>query len=294
MDHIHHDNALTVLKAQPFTAEEFALIEAAAADLPWEALSPMIGDLQFPATAEAAKNAAYELIADLDRQYKGIAGVCVFAAAMYESARRFAAMGIAHKVLNDTFCCLHRMTQEYRQEFGVFGFDRGFWVWRQACGQIFRLGSLEYEYMTMTIHNGGLTGIEPGTPVVTIHIPSAADLSRAALDDSYAQARAFYAAHPGVCLKDGLPPEVILCRSWLLSPTLLTLLKETSGIRRFAQDFKIYESENESKGCFHFLFMVTEDTDPAALPANTSLQRDVKAHLMAGGGIGSGFGVLTR
>ena len=54
MNHIHHDNALAMLRTMPFTAEELTLIEAAAADLPWEQLSPMIQDLQFPATSEAA------------------------------------------------------------------------------------------------------------------------------------------------------------------------------------------------------------------------------------------------
>lgn len=294
MNHIHHDNALAMLQTMPFTAEEMTLIKAAAADLPWEQLSPMIQELQFPATSEAAKNAAFELIADEDKQHRGLAGLCVIAAAMYESAERFRSWGIEDKVISDTFACLHRMANEYRRKFGVFGFDRGFWVWRQTCGTLFRLGALEYEYLTMTIHNAGLTGIPAATPVLTIHIPGGADLSREALDDSYAQARAFFPAHPEACLKDGLPPETIMCRSWLLSPTLRTFLGENSGIRRFAEDFQLYESEAESKGCFHFLFLASDDTDPADLPEKTSLQRAVKAHLVAGGGIGSGFGLLKR
>ena len=294
MNHIHHDNALAMLRTMPFTAEETTLIESATANLPWEQLSPMIKELQFPATSEAAKNAAYELIAEQDRQHRGIAGLCVLASAMYESAERFRSWGIPENIINHTLSVLQRFTVEYRREFGVFGFDRGFWAWRQTCGQIFRLGALEYEYLTMTIHNSGLTGIPAATPVLTIHIPSGTDLSREALDDSYVQARAFYAAHPEVCLKDGQAPETIMCHSWLLSPTLRTLLKETSGIRRFAEDFQLYESEDHSKGCYHFLFLAKDDTPAADLPENTSLQRAVKAHLMAGGGIGSGFGLLKR
>ena len=294
MNHIHHDNALAMLRTMPFTAEELTLIEAAAADLPWEQLSPMIKELQFPATSEAAKNAAYELIGEQDKQHRGIAGLCVLASAMFESAERFRSWGIDEHIIHHTLSVLQRFCVEYKKEFGVFGFDRGFWAWRQTCGTIFRLGSLEYEYLTMSLHKSALTGIEAATPVLTIHIPSAADLSREALDDSYAQARAFYRSHPEVCLKDGLPPEAILCDSWLLSPTLRTLLKENSGIRRFAGDFKLCASEAESKGCFHFLFMVPNDTNPADLPERTSLQRAVKTHLMAGGGIGSGFGVLAR
>ena len=56
MKHIHYANAMTVLKAQPFTAEEIALLEAAGAELPWEQLSPMIKGLQKPDTAAKAKD----------------------------------------------------------------------------------------------------------------------------------------------------------------------------------------------------------------------------------------------
>lgn len=294
MNHIHHDNALAMLQSMPFTAEELTLIESAAAVLPWEQLSPMIHDLQFPATSEAAKNAAYELIADADKEHRGIAGLCVLASAMFENAERFRNWGIPEDIIRHTMGVLQRFTVEYRREFGVFGFDRGFWAWRQVCGQIFRLGALEYEYLTLSARTAGLTGIPEGSPVLTIHIPSGTDLSREALDDSYNQARAFYAAHPEICLQNGLAPKAILCHSWLLSPTLLTFLKEGSGIRRFAQDFELYESEAESKGCYHFLFLASEDTDPADLPEDTSLRRAVKAHLMAGGGIGSGGGLLKR
>lgn len=294
MNHIHHANALTVLKAQPFTAEEMNLIEAAAAALPWEDLSPMIEGLQSPATAESAKNAAYELIAETDKAHRGLAGMCVFAAAMYGSAKRFAALGVAHKVLHDTFCCLHRMAGEYRKEFGCLGFDRGFWIWRQACLRILRLGTLEYEYMLLSPWGAEETGLAEGTPVLSVHIPSGADLSREALDDSYQQARTLYPAHPELCPPDGKAPENIFCGSWLLCPTLRTLLKENSGIRRFAEDFDIHHVVEKSNGFRHFLFWAGEETPDADLPENTSLQRAVKAHLLSGGSIGSASGLLKR
>lgn len=295
MDHVHYNHALAVLRAQPFTPQQLSLIEEAACALPWDALSPMIAQLQIPVSAEAAKNAAMELIAEQDKAHRGLCGMCVMAAAMYESAKRFHALGIPKKVLFDTVCCLHRMAGEYRQEFGVLGFDRCFWVWRQACGQILRLGTLEFEYVSaLSEHAANLTGLAADAPVLSVHIPSAADMSREALDDSYRQARSFYQEHPCMCLKDGQEPAAIFCSSWLLSPTLRTLLKPDSGIRRFAEDFEICASESESKGCWHFLFMVKEDTPAAELPEKTSLQRAVKQHLLNGGGIGSAFGLLKR
>jgi len=235
MNHIHHDHALAVLRAQPFAPAQLALIEAAAGCLPWEALSPMIEKLQCPSAAEEGKNEAFELIAELDAQHRGLAGMCVFAAAMYGTAKRLHAQGVSEKALHDTFCCLHRMTGEYEQEFGQTGFDRGFWVWRQACGRILRLGTLEFEYLSLSEWHAAETGLAEGTPVLSVHIPSGADLSREALDDSYHQARTLYPAHPELCLQAGKAPEAIFCGSWLLCPTLRTLLKENSGIRRFAR-----------------------------------------------------------
>lgn len=293
MNQIHHEHALIVLRAQPFTPQQLSLLEAAAACLPWETLSPMVDGLQHPATAEEAKNAAFALIESRDREHRGLCGVCLFAAAMYGTAVRLHAQGVPEQVLHDTFCCLHRMMGEYEQEFHVTGFDRGFWVWRQTCGTLVRLGTLEFEYLpAIGEWAAGFTGLAADTPVLSVHIPSAANLSREALDDSYRQARAFYRDHPCMCLKNDQEPAAIYCSSWLLSPTLLTLLKPDSGIRRFAQDFDIRYSNTESKGCWHFLFMKKDDTPAADLPENTSLQRDVKAYLMAGGGIGSGAGLL--
>lgn len=293
MYHIHHEHALAVLRSQPFTAGELSLIEAAAACLPWEELSPMIDRLQHPATAEEGKNAAYALIAGQDETHHGLAGLCVFAAAMYGTAVRLHAAGIPRQVLYDTFCCLHRMTREYELEFGRPGFDCGFWIWRQSSGRLVRLGTLEFEYLCgLEPAEGESTGLGTDTPVLSVHIPMGADLSREALDDSYRQARAFYRQHPIMCLRDGMPPRAIVCESWLLSPTLRTLLGQDSGIRRFAGDFDLCHSEAESRGCFHFLFRVSEDTSPADLLERSSLQRAVKAYLLAGGGIGSGTGLL--
>ena len=62
MRHIHQEEALTVLRAQPFTAEEMLLIEAAADALFWEEIESEIKDLQNPATAEKAKDAMFEKI----------------------------------------------------------------------------------------------------------------------------------------------------------------------------------------------------------------------------------------
>jgi hypothetical protein len=204
------------------------------------------------------------------------------------------AAGIPEAVLAHTYSCLRVMSATYRREFGRFGFDRGFWIWRQSSGTIFRLGALEYEYLPELSESAAQkTGLTAGKPVLTIHIPTGTDLSRAALDASYAQAHAFYQEGSAACLGGGAP-QAIMCDSWLLSPTLYSLLGEGSGIRRFADDFRLCSSEDKSEGHRHFLFLAGKDTPVADFPEDTSLRRAVKAHLLAGGGIGAGMGVLKK
>lgn len=294
MTSIHMEQAFELLRALPFTAEEIEQLHAAAKDLPWEALAPMVERLQQPQEAEKAKDDFYALIGEMDKLHHGLAGVCVFAAAMYGSAQRLHALGISKEVLLHTYRCLYFMSKKYQEQFGVFGFDRGFWIWRQSSGLIFRLGSLDYEYLSaLSEQNAEQTGLKAGAPVLTIHIPTGTDLSREALDASYAQAHAFYREHPEVCFA-GSQPQAIVCHTWLLSPTLRTFLGENSGIRRFQDDFRLCHADEKGDGYRYFLYLAGNDVPLEKLPERTSLQRAVKKHLLAGGGIGEGFGVLKK
>lgn len=295
MKHIHHQHALEVLNAQPFTGEEMALLESAADVLDWEKLSPMIEKLTCPATAEQAKNDFYALIQEQDSAHYGLCGVCVFAAGMYLLAEKLYPLGVSKEILLDTFCALHRMMGEYKMQLHRIGFKEGFWVWRQCCGQILRLGTLEFEYLpALSARVAGLTGLEEGKAILSVHIPCGADMSRQALDASYAMARTYFAERPFLWYGGGEKPQGIICHTWLLSVALLDLLKPESGIRRFASDYKIVEHEEQGKDCIHFLFRVASDTPFEDLPEDTSLRRAVKQHLLSGKGIGTGFGLLKN
>lgn len=295
MKHMHYQHALEVLSAQPFTEEEMSLLLAAGEDVNWEAVAPIIPRLTNPATAEEAKNAFYDLIRRQDTAHHGLCGVWVFAAAMYLLAEKLYPLGVSKEILLDTFCALNRMMGEYKMQLHHIGFKEGFWVWRQCCGQILRLGTLEFEYLpALSARVAGLTGLEEGKAVLSVHIPCGADMSRQALDASYAMARTYFADRPFLWYGGGEKPQGIICHTWLLSVALLDLLKPESGIRRFASDYKIVEHEEEGKDCIHFLFRVASDTPFEDLPEDTSLRRDVKKHLLSGKGIGTGFGLLKN
>ena len=290
----YREQAFELLQALPFTAEEMKLLHAAADELPWEELAPLMNGLQRPLEAEKAKDDFYALIGEMDQQHHGLAGMCVFAAAMYGSAKRLYALGISKEVLLHTYSCLYFMSEKYREQFGIFGFDRGFWIWRQSSGRIVRLGALEYEYLpALSEQMAGYTGLKAGEPVLSIHIPTGTDLSRNALNDSYAQAHAFYQEYPELCFA-GKQPQAIVCHTWLLSPALRAFLGEDSGIRRFAGDFRICHVDDTGDGYKYFLYLAGKDVPLEELPERTSLQRAVKKHVLAGGNIGEAFGVLEK
>ena len=294
MTSIHMEYAFELLRALPFTAAEMEQLHDAAKALPWEELAPLVEKLQRPLEAEKAKDGFYALIGEIDQQHHGLAGMCVFAAAMYGNAKRLYSLGISKEILLHTCSCLHFMSEKYREQFGVFGFDRGFWIWRQASGIIVRLGSLEYEYIpALSEQMAGYAGLKAGEPVLSIHIPTGTDLSREALDASYAQAHAFYREHPELCFA-GKQPQAIVCHTWLLSPTLRTFLGESSGIRRFAEDFRLCHVDETGDGYKYFLYLAGKEVPLEDLPERTSLQRAVKKHVLAGGKIGEAFGVLEK
>lgn len=183
---------------------------------------------------------------------------------------------ITDSIFWDTMGCFRRFLEECRVRTGAPDWDRDWWVWRQLGMVLFRLGTLEYEDR---VEDEG----------IAIHIPSDADLSPAAVDASLEQALAFWPKYFNWD-RTNMP---FVCRSWLLAPALEDMLDETSNIRSFRKRFRFTgERHGEGEDCLEWLFRVPPDTPYENLPERTSLQRRAKAHLLAGGSIGIGSGVL--
>lgn len=80
-----------------------------------------------------------------------------------------------------TMKCFPRFLNECQNKNGSMFFDRDWWTYQQISMQIFRLGELEYEMKD-----------QQGENVISIHIPSDADLSPEAADASLQQADQFF------------------------------------------------------------------------------------------------------
>ena len=198
--------------------------------------------------------------------------------------------GIGEDVYLATMLCLPRFLRETYEITGRWGYDRGFWTWRQTGGLLFRLGELEFEYR-LTERNEPLPeGLRAGDPILSVHIPSDAKLTREKLDASYTWAKRFFSEVPGPWISE--KPKAILCGTWLLSPELYGLLSENSGIRRFADDYSLYHIQQNDNAIYRWLYQLSGPVSAEKLPERTCLQRSVKGHLLSGGLIGIAWGIL--
>ena len=170
-----------------------------------------------------------------------------------------------------------RFVKEHFSELGRYGFDRDFWTWRQLCGQIIRLGCFEYE---TAIYDGkDWKEIHTGEPCILIHIPSDSNMSHEQQEQSIALARTKW--------KD-LP---FCCYSWLMAPALDEFLPANSKLREFRSRFEVSQVDLENKDYIRWVFNNTQ-APVEKWPEETTLQRNIKAHIINDGKIGAAWGYL--
>lgn len=188
-----------------------------------------------------------------------------------KAREQYRTMGIDDRIFLDTMDCFPRFVGEHLVSFGTYGFDRDFWTPRQLGCIIFRIGRLEYE-------------LQDG--LIDIHIPSGGTLERSAIAQSLTLGREFVSR-----FFPRWKNAPMVCHSWLLSPTLAQLLPENSGIRIFQSFFHITPTGEEDRSFMEWCYK-REDLTLEELPENTSLQRKLKAHLLAGNPFLDAKGVL--
>jgi hypothetical protein len=129
---------------------------------------------------------------------------------------------------------------------------------------------------------GGRTYPE-GTMVLNVHIPAGEPLDIAEVRVSMDYAPEFFKMYfQKMC-------TLFICHSWLLSPQLKELLQEDSRILQFQNLFSVYEVDQERQAEERVFGYIAENPD--AYPERTSLQKKMKAALLAGKRFGMGRGV---
>lgn len=203
----------------------------------------------------------------------GIKMLCCMLRCALDAWPKYQQLGLSRQIYVDTMGCLSRFVGEHHESYGIYGFDRDFWTVRQISCRLFRIGQLEYELCA----DGR----------ISLHIPTDVRLELPLLKESYHQARAVidrvFPAYAGA---------EMFCCSWLLSPQLRELLPEQSRILAFQRSFSIVQVAAPSQGVVQWVFknpsLPVED-----YPEDTSLQRRLKAYLLAGGIFHDGKGSLA-
>lgn len=210
-----------------------------------------------------------ELLGNDNKGLKTFACMLNAATITYEKYRQY---GINEKIFIDTMYCFTRFAEEHKASYGVYGFDRGWWTYRQLSCVLFKIGELEYEY-------------RDGEKTVHLHIPSGSNINIGNCKKSLDEFNAFTSKY----FPERKYP--IVCSSWLLSPALVKLLSRQSNIIRFRNCFDI-TSWNKTENEFLQWVYGKTDIEYDKLPEKTELQRNMKKYLIDGGVVGSAFGRL--
>lgn len=173
--------------------------------------------------------------------------------------------------------CFTRFINETYKMTGEMCFDRYWWTTRQVGCHLFRIGELEYE----------IKHIDKDV-VIGIHIPSDVDFSPLTVEKSLQDAHKFFTKY-----FPSLSDAEYRCHSWLLDSQLKGMLNNNSNIIYFQNRFEIVD-EGEAETEFIEWLYNTKSTDYSILPENTSLQINVKKHLLAGGVIRNAYGRMKE
>lgn len=154
---------------------------------------------------ETARDAAQRISELFVQDPGGAAKLTLFLRAACLAREKWAQIGMAEEIFWDTAACLARFVQEMRQRTGRPLFDREQWAWRQMCGRLFRLGTLEFEYVIVEKDACRPWGVQPGQAVLSVHIPGDRPLTEQSLRESYRQAAAFWEKYEAAFCPAGRP-----------------------------------------------------------------------------------------
>lgn len=197
----------------------------------------------------------------------------------------YAIRGMLWDIFFDTFKDLTLWSHAFTEETGKPGLKHWAWCAKAIQMKVFRLGRLEFEPDTLSEDLVVGEALYPaGTRVLNVHIPAGEKLSPEAVEDSLGQALPFFRMYYRQ------EYELLRCCSWLLSPALEELLDENSNIRQFAGRFEICGTYPERQAEERVFGRLLED--PAQYPEETTLQKNLKKHLISGGKAEMGCGII--
>lgn len=222
----------------------------------------------------------------------------VFLATLPHTREWHRALGIPDDVSWASLVDLGRHMAIHRRSYGAAGVDAPWWLTLCLRGEAFDLGRLQYTYFELGKSDDTPPwypweeaeklgeGFRRGDACVGVHIPESGPMTPASCDASFRQAAEFFGRYFPA---PGQSRRLATCWSWLLDDQLAEWLPEESNIMRFQHRFELVPGWRRSENALTFVFRrplptggVTEEFLDS-LPAGTTLERAIVAHLRAGG-----------
>ncbi len=203
-------------------------------------------------------------------------------------AQRYQELGIPEEILLDTLGDIGRWLEVWSDIKGEMYLGELCWLQWHFRMKLFKLGRLQFlrGFAKQDIPEAG---VSQGDPVMEIHIPNEGPLVPEACDASILQALEFFPK---------FYPEhtfsVFTCHSWLLDDTLKTLLPEGSNILRFQNRF-IPVARHCGDDLLGFVFgWQTTRGQVKYRPAETGLEKAIKAHIRKNGLFYTVLGYISK
>ncbi len=183
--------------------------------------------------------------------------------------------------MEDLLCKLN----ECREVYGIWGSFVAVWFSRFYNFTLYAMGRLEFCLINSPFdYEKDRLSIKKGQKCIDVHIPSKGRLDREELAASYKEAAEYFAP-----MLDA--PVAFHCESWLLFEHHKEMLPESSGIRRFADDYS-YMCKAPDEGDLWRIFGGEDTDNPEKLSEKTSLQRAYKRWLLEGNPCYGGEGIF--
>ncbi len=230
-----------------------------------EIRSAILANTQY---AERARKLADEVIAGKKPEVeKGMETVFVLGYLADYALKINSERGISRDITVATLKDVNVWFKNYKAVTGKIGIGEWDWLRNHYTGRMFRLGRLQFHIIK-----------KDGKEYINTHIPQDEPLKEDECIQSFDIARKFFKEIFPKCTADRF-----ICSSWLLSENLTEILNENSNIVKFMRLWtKTTVDKDNSAQAKERVFGFDFDGNVENAPENTSLQRSLKAYLLAG------------
>lgn len=199
---------------------------------------------------------------------------------------RYKELGIEDKIFLDTFDDI-RIWCENNQNRGLKNYK---WIKNHVSFALFKIGRLQYQFYTCrnkTLRYS-LLPFDYGEKLIYIHIPQGEKLVYADCVSSIKRAKEFFNRYfPDYSYR------FFFCESWLLYGENWQFMEPSSNILQFSSLFDIVYSCDIDAQAIERIFKKRR-LIKKNYQENTTLQRNAKKHLLNGGRLGIGIGVIDK